>query len=86
MTYKFQRIAAILAGGPVSVEEAADLRGAVKQLPLADQRILTLYASGYTAAEALKTVGVFANPERYVERLVRRVVLRLNGGEGGETE
>lgn len=81
MSYKYQQIARAFGGERVSVEMAADLRTAVGKLAAHDQRIITLYASGYTPAEALKIAGVFANPEHYIERLIRRVVVLLNGGE-----
>jgi hypothetical protein len=81
MAYKYQQIARAFGGERVSVEMATDLRTAVGKLAANDQRILTLFASGYTAAEALQIAGVFANPERYIERLIRRVVVLLNGGD-----
>lgn len=81
MAYKYQQIARAFAGEPVSVEMATDLRGAVSKLGKTDQQILTLYSSGYTPAEALQIAGVFAHPEHYIERLVRRVLVLLNGGE-----
>lgn len=81
MAYKYQAVARAFGGEPVSPEVATDLRSAVGKLAKVDQQILTLYSSGYSAAEALQIAGVFANPEKYVERLVRRVVVLLNGGD-----
>jgi hypothetical protein len=76
----------ILHGHATSREEAADVGVAIGKLGETEKRALTYYAMGYDAREVAVMAGLSGNPQRFIERQIRRVVALLNGGDGAGDE